>query len=309
MPNTFSERVTRFTPVLDKAYFKSALTAFLERPETEFIGANTIKRPIIDIDGAGEYSRSDGYVQGSIDVSYGDYTLEFDRGRSFIIDVLDDDESGFNLYQEAAMEYVRTKEIPEIDAVRFARFAARAGTVEEDDTPSNWLDAFDTALKTLDDNEVPDENRIAFVSNEAYHGIKKELQQSGRWNMDEVTVGSETAGTAISRKIAVLDDVMLIKVAPSRFYDVVETLDGTTTGQEAGGFQPEATVSKQLHMIVGHVPAMEAYVKRNVNKIISPEVNQTHDAWKIAYRMHHDGIVADNKVNGLYVLKKETAVT
>ncbi len=308
MANTFSERVTRFTPLLDRAYFKEALTAFLERPNTEFIGANTIKRPILSMDGAAEYSRSDGYVSGSLDVSYGEYTLEFDRGRSFIIDVLDDDESGFNLYADAAMEYVRTKEIPEMDATRFSRFSAAANTVVESDTIDPLSD-FDAAQQALDDLEVPDEGRIAFVSNEFYHKLKQDLQSSGRWSMDTMELGDANAGTNINRKIAVIDGVTFVKVPPKRFWDVVETLDGTTAGQESGGFQPESGTSKALHLVMAHAPALEAYTKRSVNKIISPELNQTHDAWKIAYRMHHDGIVATNKQDGIYVLKNATATT
>jgi len=302
MPNTFSEKVTRFTPILDEIYAKGSLTAFLEKDSAMWIGTNKIKMPMIDIDGAGDYDRSDGYANGGIHVDYAEYELEFDRGRKFNIDVIDDDEAGFNLYAEAARAYVTKKEIPEVDAVRFSRFAARANTVKESDT-YNILEEFDLGVETLDNLEVPEEGRIAFMTPSDYTSLKKEFQNSARW--DSTTL---QAGFGIERRFNVLDGVLLIKVPESRFYDVVELLDGTTAGQEAGGFQPVALTSKKLKMILADIEALEAYTKRNVSKIISPDQNQNADAWMVAYRNHHDAIVAQNKRNGIYVLKAVTAV-
>ena len=45
--------------------------------------------------------------------------------RKFRIDVLDDDESAFNLYREAQVQFTRTKEIPEMDAILYGKIGRK----------------------------------------------------------------------------------------------------------------------------------------------------------------------------------------
>jgi len=122
MANTFAEKVTKFIPILDLLYVQNAKTSDLDDSTlaTQFVGTNKVKLPKVSVDGAGTYDRDNGYVQGSAGVSWEEHTLQYDRGRKFRIDVIDNDEVAFDLYRRVASEYVRTKEVPEIDAVRFA---------------------------------------------------------------------------------------------------------------------------------------------------------------------------------------------
>lgn len=300
MPNTFSEKVTRFTGILDKKYIKESVTAFLEKDAAKWVGTNKIKVPSIEMDGAADYDRTNGYTIGGIDVDYEEYELEFDRGRKFSIDVIDDDETGFSLYQEAAIYYVTHKEVPEVDAVRFSRWAARAGTVEE--MASFGIDDFDDALTVLSET-TSEQDLVAFVSTEAYTAMKKELTNNGRWSIDEGGIKN------FNRRYASIEFVPVIQVPKERFYDAIEMLDGTSTGQEAGGYQAITGTTKKLHLLMGSRSALNAYTKRNVSKIFTAEQNQLADAYTVSYRNHFDAIIYENQRSKVYVAKSDAAIT
>jgi hypothetical protein len=55
-----------------------------------------------------------------------------------------------------------------------------------------------------------------------------------------------------------------------------------------------------------HKPAVIQFGKRNVNKIITPEENQSSDGWKFAYRDVSIADAYENKVAGIYLHKSTT---
>jgi len=303
MANTFVEKVQRFMPILDEIYKRGAVTSIIEDSAAMWIGTNKIRLPKIELDGAADYDRNDGYVRGNITVDYGDYELEFDRGRSFQIDWVDNDETGFDAFRTAAMEYVRTKEVPEFDATRIAKIASLAGEGKQINGSSitSFLEEFDAARIRLTNNEVSDEGRVAFVSPFFLAGLRKELEGRGRYEM-------QSNSEMFNRNVAMVDGVPLIEVPSARMYDTIKLLDGETGGEEAGGFAPIVGTSKQIHMIYADRNAMKAYMKRYASKVFTPDTNIFADAFLIQYRNHHDVIVQDNKAAGIYVLKNSSTL-
>lgn len=302
MANTFTEKVQRFMPILDEIYKRAAVTSIIEDATAMWIGTNKIRLPKIELDGAADYDRNDGYVRGNITVDYGEYELEFDRGRSFQIDWVDNDETGFDAFRTAAMEYVRTKEVPEFDATRIAKIATLAGEGAGKNLGSitSFLEEFDAARITLTNNEVSDEGRIAFVSPAFLAGLRQELEGRGRYQM-------QTNTEMFNRNVVMVDGVPLVEVPSARMFDTIKLLDGESGGEEAGGFAPIANTSKAIHMIYADRNAMKAYMKRYASKVFTPDTNIFADAFLIQYRNHHDVIVQDNKAAGIYVLKSADA--
>jgi len=309
--NSFSEKVTKFLAVLDLLYLNGAKTAMLDDAalQQQFIGTNKIKRPKVSVDGAGNYDRDTGYAQGGASVSWEEYTLKYDRGRKFRIDVIDDDEVAFGLYRTVATEYVRTREIPEIDAIRFAEAYAAAtrsgtlGTVVSKDltTSDSILSLYDAAERTLNEKEVPEEGRVLFATNAVYEMLKNDPKLSRRIAVDTVQSGN------IDRKIAMLDGVTpIIKVPQIRFNSLIQLNDGTTSGQTSGGYKTIAG-NKPINFIYARQAALKGVVKRNNSKIIMPDVNQSGDAYDIFYRAHHDLIVSDYDTAGVYIHTAATA--
>ena len=293
MATTFAEQAIKFVGILDEVYQKEAVTSILETNGVDFSGTAKVKVPSIIIDGAADYDRQKGYTDGAIEVKYDDYELEFDRGRKFRIDTVDNDEVAFKLYRTAALEYVRTKEIPETDALRFSKIAAVAEKTEAG-AITDALDMFDEAESYLTDAEVPEADRILFVSSAFYKALKKGIKDNGRFGFND-------NNGAIKRKIQTLDDYPLIKVPKGRFYNVIQLRDGKTAGQEAGGYITIDGTSKSIHFIFAQKSALNAITKRKNDKIIIPELNQSADAYDVFYRHFHDLIVTKNKRKGIYI--------
>lgn len=301
--NTFAEKAVKFQPILDEIYQKESVTAILEDNKAEFDGTKTVKYPKIDMEGLGDYDRVNGYADGAINVEYESHVIEYDRGRKFRIDVLDDDESAFNLYREAQVQFTRTKEIPEMDAIRMARLAENAGKVEEEDLSANTaLEAYDKAEQYMTDNEVTDNERLLFVSGEYYRFLK----QSGKITR---SLDVNKNNGVINRNVYELDDgTTVIKVPQKRFYDVIELLDGKSTDEATGGYRPIDGISKEINFIYMAKKAGKAITKRRAPKVIEPDTNQSADAYDVAIRLHHDLIVKDNQKVAIYVSKKTKAI-
>lgn len=308
--NTFSEKAVKFLSILDEVYQRGSLTASLDDASlvSQFVGTNKIKLPKVSVDGAGDYDRDAGYTQGGVSVSYEEYELKYDRGRKFRIDVIDNDESAFDLFRQVSLQYVRTREIPEIDAVRFAEIydaATRSGTlgtvVEKDLTSSDSpLALYDAAEKALNEKEVPEEGRILFCTNDFYEMLKSDPKIQHR--LDVGTISGN-----VDRRVTLLDGITpVIRVPQVRFYSKIVLNDGKTSGQTDGGYA-SLTGSKDINFIYASKAALRGVIKRNVSKIINPDQNQSADAYDVFYRLHHDLIVPDNQTASIYIHTKETA--
>ena len=83
------------------------------------MNGNTIKVFKTSMDGLGNYDRNKGYTDGEV----ADFweTLTRDRGRAFMVDRMDNEETIGMAFGTLAGEFIRTKVAPEIDAYTFAK--------------------------------------------------------------------------------------------------------------------------------------------------------------------------------------------
>ena len=93
------------------------------------------------------------------------------------------------------------------------------------------------------------------------------------------------------------------KVPQSRFYTSIDLNDGTTGGEEAGGYVKNAD-GKEINFMIIHKPALMQYPKHTVNKIITPQANQESDGWMFFYRAYGLADVYENKLAGIYLHHK-----
>lgn len=285
----------KFQPILDEIYKKASLTSNLDAltKPIDFGGVATVSIFKTSMVGLGDYDRATGYPAGDVTGTWEAITLTHERGREFVIDRMDNEESLGMAFGTLAGEFIRTQVVPEIDAIRFAAWAAGAGQVVG--TPatldsSSVLPAITVAAQALDDAEVPSEGRLLYVSSSVYGFIKAAVTRS---------LGNEAA---VDRRVLTLDGVPVIPVPQGRFYDSI-TLDAGATSN-AGGFVKTATTGADLNFVLLHPSAREQAVKLANLKVFSPDENQTSDGWKFQYRLYHDAWVYDNKVNGIYIHKK-----
>ena len=309
--NSFSEKATKFLSVLDEVYKRQAITAILDDAAlaNQFAGTKTVKIPRITVDGAGDYDREAGYAQGAVAASFEEYELKYDRGRKFRIDVIDDDEAAFDLYRQVALQYLRTREIPEIDAVRFAEIYAASkkegsnATVVEEDLGDNFdpLALIDEAERTLNEKEVPDEGRVLFCTNDFYVALKSCDAMYAR-------IDAGDSKGELDRRVLLLDGMTpIIRVPQARFITGITLLDGVSDSQLEGGYKAAAG-AKGINFVYADKNALHGVIKRRFSKIIEPDANQQADAYDIFYRAHHDLIVKGNESAGIYLHAAKTAL-
>lgn len=271
---------------LDEVYKASSLTAILDGDTTLVSAGSNAKEiviPKISMDGLGAYSRNGGYVGGDVTLTNETVECNFDRGRSFTVDAMDNAETAGVAFGKLSSEFIRTKVVPELDAFRFAMYANLAGTKPTAADLSSGTDvqaALIAAQNAMDEAEVSTEGRILFITPTLYNAFV---------NLD----------TTKSREV-LASFARVVKVPQSRFYTAIDQLDGTTSGETAGGFVKD-TDGVNINFMVVEPSAVIQFQKHTVAKVISPEENQSSDGWKFCYRDYGIADVYDNKTAGVYL--------
>ena len=241
------------------------------------------------MDGLGDYSRNSGYVNGSVTLTNETVAFNYDRGRAFSIDAMDNEETAGVAFGRLSSEFIRTKTVPEVDAFRFTTYAGISGisTVAGATLADGAavLAALVAVTSKMDDDEVPQENRHLFITPTLYNLVM--------------------AVDTTKSKMVLDGFASIVKVPQSRFYTAINLLDGTTGGEEAGGYA-KAAGGVNINFMIIHKEAVLQYPKHVVNKVIDPETNQDADAWKFFFRAYGLADVYENKVAGIY-LHKATA--
>ena len=129
MPNSIA-LFKNYVPILDEVYREASRSAVLDgAPELARAGANAgeLIIPKMTMDGLADYARASGYVDGDVTLTNETVLCNFDRGRMFTVDALDDAETAGIAFGRLASEFIRTRVVPELDAFRFACYAAVSG--------------------------------------------------------------------------------------------------------------------------------------------------------------------------------------
>ena len=169
-----AELANKFMPILDEIYKRESLTARLDAKTkpVDFAGANEVKILKLQVVGLGNYSRAQGYPAGDVSATWETVQLTQQRARAFAVDRMDDEETLGMMFGKLSGEFLRTQVVPEVDAYRFAKWAGTSGisttTAAALSTGENVLAAIDAAAEKLDDDEVPSEGRLLFISNKAH---------------------------------------------------------------------------------------------------------------------------------------------
>lgn len=291
------ELIQKYVPLLDAKYAAESKSSVLDVQSDlirETANAKSVLIPKMILSGLGDYDRSNGFVKGNVTLEWVTHTFSKDRGRSFQIDAMDNEETAMVAFASLSGEFIRTQVAPELDAYRFSTYSAKAGnSVEEALTKDNIIAAIDTAISTLDDAEVPEGDRVLFVSVPAYNLMKGTNELIKRFDV-------QASNGNVDRRIEIFDGMQVVKVPATRFKTAYTFNDGKTAGQENGGFTPDIN-AKAINFMIVSKSAVVQIVKLALPRVFSPEVNQEAHAWKFDYRLYHDAWVLDNKKDGIYV--------
>ena len=299
MSNTIA-LAKQFVPLLDETYQLSSLTAILDGQSElarQGANANELILPLMAMQGLGDYSRNSGYVEGDVTLTNETVTCNFDRGRMFTVDTMDDLETAGIAFGRLAGEFIRTKEVPELDAFRLSSYAAAAGVSKATGTLATGeaaVAANRAAVTKMDEDEVPLTERYLYIT-PTLHGLISDM---------DTTKSREV----LARFAAVVD------VPQTRFYTKIAQKSGkviaggtdeapTSTDETAGGYA-KASEGKDINFMVIHKPAVIQFQKHVAPKIITPQGNPDADAYKFGY--HNVGVakVYQKKAAGVYVHSK-----
>lgn len=277
MANTIALRKA-YSTLLDEVYKLSSLTAVLDGPNElvrEGANANEILIPKMSMSGLADYNKQTGYVAGDVTLEYETKKCDYDRGRMFTVDAMDNIESAGIAFGRLSGEFLRTQVVPELDAWRIAKYAGYA----KNKVAANIADAkagiaaLRVAKTSIQNAEAKPETCYLFISMSLKGSI-------------------EDLDTTASKKV--LEGwAAVIPVPDSRFYDKV-----TLTASGAGGFA--TTGGKALNFLIVDKNAVIQNQKHTVSKIITPEQNQDADAWKFGYRTVGIAEAKDNKKSAIY---------
>lgn len=280
-----------YVPLLDQVYKKASLTTVLNTNDAMARAgarANEIIIPKIKMDGLADYSRNSGYVKGDVNLTWETVKFNYDRGRKFEVDYLDNEETAEVAFGMLAAEFQRTKVAPEADAFTFATLAGKEG-ISKVSTPAvlesgeDVMKALIEATTVMDDDEVPEENRYLFITPTLYNAIKGLDTTKSREILEAFT--------------------QIIKVPQSRFYTAIELLDGTSENELEGGYK-KADGAADINFMIVHKSAVLKFDKHIASDIITPQANQSSDAYMQKYRKYGLVDVYENKLAGIYLHHK-----
>ena len=279
----------KYVPLLDEVYKNAALTSVLDSDASlaqAGANANEIIIPKIDMDGLGDYDRNSGYTNGDVTLTNETVKFNYERGRMFSVDAMDDEETAGIAYGKLASEFIRTKVAPEGDAFRFATYSGVEGIGSASGELADGaavVAALRTASNEMDEAEVPFEQRYLFIT-PTLKGMIEDLD------------------TTKSREV-LARFAQVIAVPQTRFYTAIDLKDGKTEGETTGGYA-KAAAGKDINFMVVEKSAVMQYNKHIAPKVVSPEANQDADAWKFGYRKYGLADVYENKVAGIYLHHK-----
>lgn len=294
----------KYLPILDEVYKAESKTAILDATgaRVQFDGTPTVKLFKTSMQGLGDYSRNTGFVSGDVTGTWEAKTLSQDRGRGFMVDAMDNEETLGLAFGTLAGEFLRTKVVPEIDAYTFAKLAGTSnitvGTAADLSGSSDVPALISEAEYQMSENEIPNEGRILFVSENAYRYLK-----------DKIARYVLNGESGIEHAIETYDGMQLVRVPQNRFYTQITQYDGSTAGEEAGGYVGTVSTGYKINFMIVHPSAVIKVVKHVVPRIFSPEQNLNADAYLFQYRVYHDTFVEDNKVKGIYLHRGSTALS
>lgn len=290
--------ITKFKAYIDKldtVYQQASATSILDADaDTVRMGAKAgeFLIPKMSMDGLADYSRSSGYVKGDVTITYETKSCNYDRGRKFSVDAMDNEETAGIAFGKLASEFIRTKVVPEMDAFRFAKYASATGVLSAAEaTPTTGtavLTALQTAVNAQDEAEVNVDGKILFIT---------------------PTLLTLAKNVDTTKSKAILDRFeKIITVPQTRFYTAIDMKDGTSSNETAGGYAG-ATGGYKINFMIINRDSVIQFGKHTVNKVVSPEENQTDDGYMFFYRAYSIAETYENKVKGIYLNRDTTALT
>ena len=213
------ELVQKYLPYVDEQFSTESKTSLLTNQDFTFAGAHSVKIYKISTGEMNDYGRTGpsgtnwsryGAVK-PLDATTELMTLSKDRSFTFVIDALDEDETGGTMEAASALaRQMRQVVIPEVDTYVFGKMVDGAGSkpTAKALTANSIYEDIIEGSKALDDAEAPETSRVLVVTPATYLLMKK-----CKDIVMETEVGSDMRVRGV---IGNLDGMTVLKVPAAR---------------------------------------------------------------------------------------------
>ena len=290
-----------FSNQLDQQIIHEATSGWMEANagQVKYNGGNEVKVPTISTQGLADYDRDHGFERGAVTMTWKTYEMTQDRGRSFMVDAMDVDETNFVATAGAIMgAFQREQVVPEIDSYRYsklAKIAKDASQAKETFTPdaSNIIGQLTEDIANVQDviGEYAD---LVITMPTDIAGVLTGAEGITRF----INVGDFAKG-ALNFKVKTFNGIPIIVVPSARMFNEYTFKNGKS-GQAEGGIE-KAGSAKKINWLITARTAPIAISKTEKVRIFAPDTNQVADAWKLDYRKYHDLWVLESKKKAIYV--------
>ena len=287
-----------FQTELDKKMLETATSAWMESNagQVKYNGGDEVRIPTISLVGLGDYDRDNGYKQGAVTLGYETRKMTMDRGRAFMLDAMDVDETNFVVAAGMVMgEFQRIEVVPEVDAYRYSAIYKAAGAEHQTTytaAAESIMDSLDADITAIQD-EIGDTEPLVVIISRKVHAILNAAK-----NVDRYINVAEFQNGAVSTKVKTFNDIPLLDVPSARFKSAY-TFDAGAT-KDAGGFAA-ADGAVDMNWIVIARRAPIAVSKQDKVRIFTPDTYQNANAWKLDYRKYHDLWITHNALDAVRV--------
>lgn len=272
------------------------VTADLEANQVKFVGANTVKLPVIsyqymdgetptDLTTLSAYSRTTGFVPALLNLAWDTFTLTQDKGNSLKLDAMDDEEGLGQALIPFAEEYIRTLEVPAIDKYRLHKLVYFAGNVKDNKDGADADKMYGLLMDgfaQLTDDEFSGEGLILYVTPATDNLLQTSSLLSRFIRVDEIRDGK------VSTKIRYFNDAKIVVVPESRYPGNFGGVDNLT-----------------VHFILVDPTAQLSVVKHKPATFYPEGSVPGFDGSQIDMRVYHDTFVLPQRNKGIYVAVKE----
>lgn len=283
--------ITKHEGQFEKRLMQGSLTAILETPKVNWLGARSFELPTISVTGYKAHTRSKGYNAGTVSNDKNVYTLGFDRDVEFFVDTADVDETNQELSAaNISNTFISEHATPEVDAYRFSKIATNAITnghykQEDDYSEVNVFSRLKAAILPI--RKYGASNIVVYVSSE----IMDFLERSKDFTRSIAT----TSPQGIDTRVTSIDGVQFIEVWDDARFKT--QFDFTTGFVKADG-------GKDINFMIVAKPAIIAKAKFNSIYLFAPGQHTEGDGYLYQNRLYHDLFVLKSQEDGVYVSHK-----
>ncbi|MDO4765162.1 MAG: hypothetical protein Q4A29_03810 [Eubacteriales bacterium] len=285
---------------LDQHAVASLTSGWMEKNAKGLIynGGDEVKIPTMSTQGLANYDRSEGFTKGGVTVAYNSYKMTQDRGRTFLLDAMDVNESNFVATAANVLKtFQETQVIPEIDSYRYSKIysIAQAGSRTESVkiTAENVFVKLRADIRKVQD-KIGTSAKLIITMPLAILGLLEENEKLRHF----ISVSDFTQGE-VNFRIKKFDGHAIVTPPADRLKTLYDIKTGAV-GQEAGGLTPNAS-AKDINWIIAAENAPMAVSKTDKIRVFEPDTNQSADAWKVDYRKYHDLWVKKQQEDALFV--------